>query len=252
MGARLHTAMGARLHALLALVRFPLLPTAVADSAAGYLIALPPGRPPSPGVMAWLAAASACLYMAGMVLNDLADLERDRARHPGRPLPSGQVSRTLAKVLFAGLAAAGLLSASRAPARAELAALILVALILLVMILAYNLGLKRRRVLGSLGMGACRAFNLWMGMGAADADIPGAWVWTPGAVLGGYVAGITLVSTFEETRPGAARWVAVLLRGIIPLDAAMVLARGRPLEALLLLALLPLALALRRALPRHE
>lgn len=244
--------MSVRRQALLGITRFPLVPTAIADSAAGYLIALPPDRTPAPGVMAWLAGASACLYMAGMVLNDLADVERDRALHPGRPLPSGQITRVTAKWLFAGLAAAGLLSASRAPARAELAALILVALILLVMILAYNLGLKRHRVMGSLGMGACRAFNLWMGMGAANADIPGGWVWTPGAILGGYVAVITLVSTFEETRPGAARWVAVLLRGIIPLDAAMVLAHGRPREALLLLMLLPLALALRRALPRCE
>ena len=76
--------------------------------------------------------------------------------------------------------------------------------------------------------------------------------WAPPLILGGYVAGITLIKTFEDRIPAASRWVALLLRGIIPLDAGLVLLQGRPLAALGVLALLPLALGLRRWLPLHE
>lgn len=237
-----------RLDALLRITRFPLLPTALADSAAGYLIALEPGASPSPAVLALLAAASGSLYMGGMVLNDIADLDRDRALHPARPLPSGQLSLREALGLFLLLAGGGLAAAASAPDRAGTAALLL-----FLAIAAYDLGLKRFPAAGALGMGACRAFNLWMGMAAAHTDMSPAWVWGPPAALGLYVTLITVVSTFEEKHPGAARWVGILLRGIIPLDAAMVLLKGRPwTEAACILALLPLAIGLKRLLPRHE
>ena len=38
-----------------------------------------------------LAAASALLYSAGMVLNDVFDVELDRQEQPYRPLPSGRI-----------------------------------------------------------------------------------------------------------------------------------------------------------------
>ncbi len=199
-----------------------------------------------------------------MVLNDIADLDRDRALHPGRPLPARHISLRAAWWIFLLLAFAGVASAR---ACGSYTAFLGGGLFLCV--LGYNLLLKRWRIPGCLAMGACRALNLGMGFAAAFDTLfdgtpssEGAGMtlvhhgWSPGfwapLLLGAYVAGVTLVSTFEEKSPGAARWVGILLRGIIPLDAAMVLASGRPLAALGVLALLLVALGLKRILPRHE
>ena len=38
-----------------------------------------------------LVAASVFLYLAGMVLNDVYDVEIDRRERPDRPLPSGRI-----------------------------------------------------------------------------------------------------------------------------------------------------------------
>src|SRR4051794_13901119 len=81
----------------LQLIRLPNVFTAAADSLAGWLLV--------GGTLAdasgWLplTAASMVLYAAGMALNDLFDLEVDRAERPGRPLPSGRVSRGFASGL---------------------------------------------------------------------------------------------------------------------------------------------------------
>ncbi len=240
---------GSRLDPYLRLVRFPLVPTAVADPLAGYLLALPMGAPLAPFRMAGLAAISACLYMAGMVLNDVSDVVRDRTLHPGRPLPSGEIPLKAAMRCFWLLAALGLgTSLLLGGAVAGMA------VALAVLIAAYDLIAKCWRVSGALVMGACRSFNMMLGMSAAGASLafPAEAAWAPPLILGAYVAGITLVSTLEERSPAASRWVALLLRGIIPLDAVLVLLHGRPLAAAWILALLPLALGLRRGLPRHE
>lgn len=233
---------------LLRLVRLPLLPTALADSAAGYLLNLPAGAPPSWTILLLLAAASGGLYMGGMVLNDLMDLERDRRLHPSRPLPRGDVRPAGAAALFAALFAVGGVAGGLAAGRSGWAAAALVAAIVL-----YNTWLKRWRLPGSVAMGACRGLNFFLGAAAVQGSPmaePSAWI--PALVLGTYVASVTWISTMEETRPEAARWVARLLRGIIPLDAAMLLVAGRWMAALGILALLPVSLALRRRLPAHE
>jgi 4-hydroxybenzoate polyprenyltransferase len=226
------------------------VPTAVADSLAGTLIVLPLESPCLPPLrLAGLAFVSSCIYMGGMVLNDLVDLQRDRSVHPGRPLPSGKLRPTeawryLRLLLLAALGVSLLLGTN----------VLGMALALVALVAAYNLIAKCWRLPGALAMGACRSFNMMLGMSAAGASLafPSGAAWAPPLILGGYVAGITLVSTFEDRLPGASRWVAVLLRGIIPLDAGLVLLQGRPLAALGVLALLPLALGLRRWLPRHE
>ena len=234
--------------ALLRLLRFPLLPTALADSAAGYLLNLPDGAPPSWTVLLWLAAASGSLYMGGMVLNDLMDLERDRTLHPSRPLPKGTFSPAGAAALFAVLFSVGGVAGGLATGRSGWAAAALIAAIVL-----YDTWLKRWRIPGSLAMGACRGLNLFLGAAAAQgAPTSETTYWLPPLVLGAYIASVTWLSTMEETRPEATRWVARLLRGIIPLDAAMLLVTGRWLAALAVLALLPVSLGLRRRLPSHE
>jgi len=84
--------MGRRfdLVAYLKLFRFPLVFTAIADSAAGYLLVQRRGV--DPGTAGLLAVASAGLYFLGMALNDVADRERDKVIAPNRVMPSGRVS----------------------------------------------------------------------------------------------------------------------------------------------------------------
>ena len=49
--------------------------------------------------------------MAGFVLNDIFDEERDRLNHPDRPIPSGRFSPVSATLLYFGLLATALLAA---------------------------------------------------------------------------------------------------------------------------------------------
>src|SRR2546422_10091209 len=94
---------------LFKLTRFPLVFTAAADSAVGAALA---GSDLLHST-AWISAvvASSLLYAGGMVLNDVADLDRDRRIHPERPLPSGRVDAGTAGLfatvlLFLAVAAA--------------------------------------------------------------------------------------------------------------------------------------------------
>lgn len=230
---------------VLRLTRASLAPTAAADSLAGYLIAL------HGAAFAWrtavpLAATSICIYMAGMVLNDLSDLERDRTLHPDRVLPSGRISPVRAALLFATLAVAGGILASLAlQAAAGIAAALIGAVLL------YDTAAKRWAVPGALAMGLCRTLNMAMGMAAARGLALGSdpWLWGPPILLGIYVTALTLLSTLEERHPGVGRWVGLGVRGIIPLDALLVALRGSLWEAAGILALLPLVLGLRRRLP---
>jgi 4-hydroxybenzoate polyprenyltransferase len=180
--------------ALLKLTRFPLVFTAIADSAVGASLA---------GInlvncLTWVpaAAASAFLYAGGMALNDIVDVERDRDLHPERPLPSGRVSLKAAGILV-------LVCFAFAVASAQVAGHVAAAWVglMIVLIAAYNGILKRWAVPGSLAMAAVRGANL--GLGAIVVGVlPGRleFPWPAAAVLGGYVFALTLWSTREDVR----------------------------------------------------
>ena len=68
--------------------------TAASNVIAGFLIASGQWSPAV--VLATLIAASACLYAAGMVLNDAFDAELDARERPERPIPSGRIARRAA------------------------------------------------------------------------------------------------------------------------------------------------------------
>src|SRR5665213_993065 len=87
----------------LQLVRLPNLFTAAADSLAGWLLAR--GSLEEPGRWLPLVLASVAIYAGGIVLNDVFDFEVDLVERPGRPLPSGKVSRRFA-AWFGGIAMA--------------------------------------------------------------------------------------------------------------------------------------------------
>lgn len=201
--------MNARMTAYLQLVRLPNVLTAAADSLAGWLLA----GGSLTQVTGWLpvVGASMVLYASGMALNDVFDLEVDRAERPGRPLPSGRVAVLSAAwlggvglALGPGLALAGGGSGAAA-----------VAVALALCILGYDAGLKRTP-LGPAVMGACRGLNLLMGLAHAS-HLGGAAAWCAAAAFGLFVTGITLISR-NEARGGERRG---LVAGLIVENIAL-------------------------------
>src|SRR5947209_15340499 len=86
--------MRGKITAYLQLIRLPNVLTAAADSLAGWLVV--GGSLSEPRHWLPLISASMVLYASGTALNDVFDLEIDRAERPGRPLPSGRVAIRIA------------------------------------------------------------------------------------------------------------------------------------------------------------
>jgi len=210
----------------LRLVRLPNVFTALADVTMGFLCVQHTLRPYR--VFLPLAAASALLYSAGMVLNDLWDVDLDRHQRPERPLPSGRITLATARrlgwtLLVGGVLCgwlAGLLSWGETvfPWRSGI-----VATLLACAIVAYDARLKRT-LAGPLAMGACRALNVLLGMSALAA-----WSGTPSLAgfgpphaltaggIGLYIVGVTWFARreAEQSRRGSLLGATlVLLSGI--------------------------------------
>jgi hypothetical protein len=139
--------------ALIDLVRAPAALSVPGDVVAGAAAA---GalRPRTAG----LAAASVCLYWAGMAANDWADRELDAVERPERPIPSGRVSPGQAVGVAAALTAAGVGLAALAGGRRSLA----VALPLAGTVWAYDLVAKNTPA-GPAVMAACRGLDVLLG-----------------------------------------------------------------------------------------
>jgi len=179
----------------LQLVRLPNVFTAAADSLAGWLLV--GGTFDDPRRWLPLLGASMAIYAAGIALNDVFDLEIDRVERPGRPLPSGRVSRRSAAWIGGTLLALGPMLAAGTGSTASLA----VAAVLALAVLAYDLGL-RRSWLGPEVMGACRGLNLLLGMSQAPA-LGGPAGWMAAGGLAVFVVGLTWISR-SETLSGRA------------------------------------------------
>jgi len=187
--------------AWLRLVRVPNLATAAADPLAGYLIVSGLREVGWPPAACWLAvAAVVAIYAAGMVLNDVCDLELDREERPERPLPSGAVSVGTAATVGAALLVGGVaLSVAAAVAAASLWPAV-VGGILAAAVWLYDRFAKGTPA-GPLVMGSCRALAWLMGMTAAGGPTqPAEWLVPAG--MGTYVAGITLFARHEATAAG--------------------------------------------------
>ncbi len=172
--------------AYLRLCRFPTVFTAIADIAAGFLLSHV-FLQPLPEFL-FLAAASACLYLSGMVFNDVFDVKQDTEERPQRPIPSGQISRKNATLFGAGLMVGGLGFAYAADVRS-----LIIASALAVCILLYD-SVMKRTPLGPIFMGACRSLNLILGASTAGIRLAGAFqqplLWVA-LCMGIYIAGVT-------------------------------------------------------------
>lgn len=194
----------------LQLVRLPNLFTAAADPLAGWVVAT--GGLAAPERWGWLVAASVLIYAGGIVLNDVFDINIDRAERPGRPLPSGRVPLGLAAA-FGGLALA------LGPVAAYFSGLPMaprVAAILAATVLVYD-GPGKRTPLGPALMGACRSLNLLLGFGAIP-DLGGWLAWSLAVAFGLFVVGVTVISR-SEVAAGSNRGV---IAGLVIQLAALI------------------------------
>ena len=185
--------------AYLQLIRLPTVFTAMADIVLGYVLThrfiVGPQGWDDPAKFFGLLVSSCCLYLAGMVFNDVFDRKQDAEERPSRPIPSGRVSLVSAVVLGTVLMIAGVAAAATVT-RVSLQ----VAGLLVVAILAYDSVLKRTP-LGPFAMGVCRGLNVLLG--ASDQLF-----WTPPGLLvrpqtaaaiglGIYIVGVTLFARTE-------------------------------------------------------
>lgn len=188
-----------RLRASLQLVRLPAVFTALADILLGYLLnhSTVEGFDPE---LALLGGASACLYLSGMVFNDVFDREVDARERPVRPIPSQRVSLKAAVILGVVLIVVGVGLAAARGFQSLWIALGIVAAIFL-----YD-GFLKKTPLGPLGMGLCRFLNVMLG--ASAHDLPES-VWSPqvyevAAAMGIYIVGVTWFARSEAVE--SRRW----------------------------------------------
>jgi hypothetical protein len=197
------------------LVRLPNVFTAVADVAMGVLFVRAVAGPGDLATLGLLMGASALLYAAGVVLNDVFDYPRDLAGRPERPLPSGRVSRRAAawlggEALLLGAMLAWLATYFEGSLRPGLVAAVLAGAIVL-----YDAAAKRTPA-GPLVMGACRMLNVLLGMSVAA----GAWQgehWLVAGAVGTYVTGVTWFARNEagqSSRAQLALATLVMLGGV--------------------------------------
>lgn len=179
-----------RIKPFLKLVRLPNVFTAACNSLAGALCVR--GCVDQWQGLLMLAAASMSLYAAGILLNDLFDLDEDRRERPERPLPSGEVPVWLASAAACVFCVVGILIAFEVSQKTGV-----LALTLLATVVGYDAFLKKTDV-GPWAMGLCRGLNLALGLSVA-AIAPFGLMAMIGYTV--YIAGITYISR-QETKTG--------------------------------------------------
>lgn len=199
------------------LLRLSLLPTAVADIAAGAVWAQGGFEFARP--QPWLlVAASLCVYHGGMALNDWADRAADARARPARPIPSGAIAPRAALAVGLALLVLAPLLAFGVDRLCGVAILAVSAAAG-----AYDL-LGRGAWLGPALLALCRAGNLGAGilLGVRHGT-PHAGIWVPLQPLllappllyGAYVFCVSRVGRLEDTGealgPRPRVWIALAL-----------------------------------------
>ena len=223
-----------RLLAFAQLLRLPNVFTAFADIAlatcagAAVLVEVP-GSFWESAVL--LALASGCLYLAGMVWNDVFDRAEDAEARAFRPIPSGRVTVRTAVVLGGVLLALGLVFAALAglPGSAEWnSGPLWYAMGIVVTVLAYDGGLKHTPV-GPLAMASCRFLNVLLGLSALpDSALDVEMRLHLAGVVGLYIVGVTGFARTEEGRSDRRQLLAAACVIALSLVLALVLRAKLP------------------------
>jgi 4-hydroxybenzoate polyprenyltransferase len=188
-----------------------------------------------------LAVAVSAIYVAGMVFNDVCDVEHDRRLQPNRPLVSGSVTIPGAVAGVIALSAAGLwlIADAAVDVKGPVAALGL-----LLTIAAYDLHHKQNAWAPIL-MGMCRGL-VWVVVALALRGRVDAVVLAGATVMVVYVTGLTVAARrVPAVRPN----VPLLIAAISVVDGLALAATGAWGMALLALAAVPVTLLLQRVIP---
>ncbi len=170
--------------------------TAVSNILAGFLLVQGEWQPFWP--LVFLILSSIGLYLAGMVLNDVFDLEIDRIERPERPLPSGRINPLSAKLIGCGLMLDGLTGAALAAWLVGSWLPLVVASLLALTIVGYDTIMKQTP-LGPLTMGACRALNVLLGASVCADLSQHRVVYLYAGLVGIYTVALTLLARDEAT-----------------------------------------------------
>jgi 4-hydroxybenzoate polyprenyltransferase len=224
--------------------------TAASNVIAGFLIVRRAWQPGD--ALTTLIAASACLYLAGMVLNDVCDAQLDAQDRPARPIPSGRIARRTASAAAWALLTAGLLLAWMAAWICGHAMPGLIGILLAFAIVRYDSVLKSTWM-GPVAMGWCRTLNVLLGASAAG-DLTRQWGALAYALgVGIYTVALTYIARSEtigamSRRLRVQNLVTRLIQGFIVIDAvAATAAAGWQSGLVVLLLLIPTILLARRA-----
>lgn len=182
-----------RVRAHLQLARASLATSPLADVLAGGATALAVGRALDVHALVAAVIAGTGCFVFGMTLNDVVDRAKDAVHSPHRPLPSGRVTLTAARVQL-GIAA---VVASCAAAAISAAALGCVGLMLLG-IVAYSTLPGHGGACGVLLLGAIRGLDLALGAIALGAGIAPATV----IAVVGYATFIAAIAAFARMEDG--------------------------------------------------
>ncbi|MDG2380160.1 MAG: UbiA family prenyltransferase [Pirellulaceae bacterium] len=214
-----------RLLAYLQLLRIPNVFTAVADVTMGFLFV--GGKLPEQiFTFSGLVIASSCLYLAGMVLNDVFDFAVDQRDRPDRPLPSGRINKGSATILGVALLAFGISSAwlvdtLHAFEQGSTSRAGIIATLLAFMIVTYD-GVVKKTFLAPLAMGSCRLLNVLLGM-SIDRNFSSLFgfnadQWLVAGGMGVYIVGVTWFARNEAHDSRRSRLISattVMLLGIV-------------------------------------
>lgn len=176
-----------RLHDWAQLVRLPNVFTLLADCLAAAIVAAGLTWPLSAFLPTLLASLLA--YWAGMILNDVVDLEEDREHRPDRPLVSGRISPVIAGHVASGMLLVGpililAVMTTHASLPLWMGIAFLASVLLSLAVRTYDSPLKRTP-LGPPLMGLCRTLNILMvgfsmlavtrgtSLAAAQVSVPG-------------------------------------------------------------------------------
>lgn len=202
------------------LLRLPNLLTVPGDPIAGFMLACyAAGVSISVVPLIHVAVASVLLYAAGLIHNDLCDVETDGRQRPNRPLPSGRISMGAARLALVVLAVAALAAAVVAGWLAVATAAVLLAAILI-----YNRFTKGVALIGPINMGACRGLSFLLGAVAACGIGQISWSVRLSAVcLTLYIASVTAIAARETEahKIGLKRWLPplIVLLWMVGIDA---------------------------------
>lgn len=224
-----------RVMAWLRLLRISALPSAISNILMAFLLVHQTWMPTTELLLLILASAS--IYLAGMVLNDVFDYSIDLRQRPQRPLPAGQISKTTARVVGFGLLFTGVMIAcvagwvgntdSEIGFDSTMVRTAFVAILLAIFVVLYD-GPLKRTIAAPFLMGGCRMLNILLGastfvplvigidMGLDSPPIEGLFwglpivLWWVALSIGVLIAGTTLLGHKE----------AVEKQGRIPLAFA--------------------------------